>query len=807
MAAEEIQNITLNIRVNDLASAQLMTVGEAAQRAAKNVQEAGDRAGVSAAAWGRFGQNLQNVGRSMTEYVTLPVVAVGVAALKSAADFQTWMTRIQGETGTSAKDIKLLSDGLLELGRNSVVGPTQLAESMYLVQSAGFGVKDSLEAVKVVQQEVAISGASAKETTDGLVGAMFSQIKGAQNAHDAMATLNAIVGAGKMQMQDLNGAMGTMFLSTAQQYGISLSDIGGALDVMVDRGASAESAATRLRMAVMLMATPSKQAAGVLKEMGLGAKDAEDQTSSFALILAKTGITTTQLAEDMRTKGLNGTLHELHDRMVQLTGSAPLADAALSKAFGGAKTSAGIGLLTNNLDSYDAKLKQIAHTQGDFDKSADAASKTLNNQLKISVNAVQDALVKAVSTNSLQGVTDMVKNLGDAITGLINWFTKLSPGMQQFVIDVALIGASIGPVIFILGTFIKSIKDVAEGIKFVKELEIGSKLSTGFGIAADAATSAGSTIKNAFTSMFEGASNKAGEATSALSKMAGAVKDGAIQAAEAAKAWVKMAIDTAREVAISAANSVKSFAIMAASAVKNATIATLAWIKAAHESEYGLMGTIVKIVAGWALAGLAAVKNAIIAGAAWVKQSAIAAGAWVRDMAILAYQNVLAGIAATKNAIIASAAWVREAAISAAAWVAASPKMIATFVLASASAIKEAAITSAAWVKSAVVASAQWIAETALIIGKFILIGVVGAAQAGIAAAGFVASIAKLVLYHVALDGVKLATTLWTGAQWLLNIAMDANPIGLLIIAIGALIAIAVLVVTHWSGILESLWL
>jgi phage-related protein len=56
-----------------------------------------------------------------------------------------------------------------------------------------------------------------------------------------------------------------------------------------------------------------------------------------------------------------------------------------------------------------------------------------------------------------------------------------------------------------------------------------------------------------------------------------------------------------------------------------------------------------------------------------------------------------------------------------------------------------------------------------------------------------------------------LATALgvWTAAQWLLNIALDANPIGLIIIAIGALIAIVALIITYWepiSGFFVDLW-
>jgi phage-related minor tail protein len=41
----------------------------------------------------------------------------------------------------------------------------------------------------------------------------------------------------------------------------------------------------------------------------------------------------------------------------------------------------------------------------------------------------------------------------------------------------------------------------------------------------------------------------------------------------------------------------------------------------------------------------------------------------------------------------------------------------------------------------------------------------------------------------------------WTVVQWLLNVAMSANPIGLVILAIAALIAIAVLLVQNWETI------
>lgn len=44
---------------------------------------------------------------------------------------------------------------------------------------------------------------------------------------------------------------------------------------------------------------------------------------------------------------------------------------------------------------------------------------------------------------------------------------------------------------------------------------------------------------------------------------------------------------------------------------------------------------------------------------------------------------------------------------------------------------------------------------------------------------------------------VSAATTVWTGAQWLLNAALDANPIGIVIVAVAALTAGIILAYTH----------
>lgn len=73
--------------------------------------------------------------------------------------------------------------------------------------------------------------------------------------------------------------------------------------------------------------------------------------------------------------------------------------------------------------------------------------------------------------------------------------------------------------------------------------------------------------------------------------------------------------------------------------------------------------------------------------------------------------------------------------------------------------------------------------------GKVIVnIGAKIAAQ-GAEIASTVASTAATIAHGVAQTAVTVATGAWTAAQWLLNAALSANPIGLVIVAIAALVA------------------
>ena len=56
-----------------------------------------------------------------------------------------------------------------------------------------------------------------------------------------------------------------------------------------------------------------------------------------------------------------------------------------------------------------------------------------------------------------------------------------------------------------------------------------------------------------------------------------------------------------------------------------------------------------------------------------------------------------------------------------------------------------------------------------------------------------------LSIYSGAVKLIAFVSKAWTAAQWLLNVALNANPIGLIVLAIAALIAVVVLIIKYWN--------
>jgi TP901 family phage tail tape measure protein len=143
-------------------------------------------------------------------------------------------------------------------------------------------------------------------------------------------------------------------------------------------------------------------------------------------------------------------------------------------------------------------------------------------------------------------------------------------------------------------------------------------------------------------------------------------------------------------------------------------------------------------------------------------------------------------------------------------------KMTAQFIAAIITAGVEAVVTGAKLTASLIAAVIQLGIETAItaakITGEAVVALITYAAQGWATTASIVATTGAAIANAAAFVGQKVAlfasvaaTEAATAAQWLLNAAMDANPIGLLILAIGGLVAAGIYLYQNWDTVKSQL--
>jgi TP901 family phage tail tape measure protein len=370
----------------------------------------------------RAGASMARSGAAMSKYITLPVVAIGAASVITAAKFDASMKLIQTQASGSAKDVAILSQQVLELGTKGQHGPMELSAALYHLKSVGMDNKAAMDALTQSERLASVGHADLEATTNAVAGAYKSGIKGAQNFGQTVGTLNAIIGAGNLRMEDLNSALGTGFLVTAQTFGVSLTSVGAALAMMTSRGIPATRAATALKMTFTGIAAPSAKAEKAFAKVGLKARD---------------------LAVAMREKGLGGALDMLKAKLAGLSKTDQ--SIALTKMFG-ARSSQAILTLLGNLKDYDRTVTQVSKNSSKFDELAAAQAKDADAKWNHFKSTMQTAGIEIGNV-----LLPFAMSLADALGGVGKWLTKLSPSTRKWVVGLALVAAAGGPVLLMVG--------------------------------------------------------------------------------------------------------------------------------------------------------------------------------------------------------------------------------------------------------------------------------------------------------------------------------------------------------------------
>jgi TP901 family phage tail tape measure protein len=394
---------------------------------AKQADTLSNRMNAVGGAFQNAGRQVSAVGSTMTRRITLPIIGVGVAALRTASDFETSFAQIEGLVGVTGDELDVLRDAARELGPTFGKSAGEAAEALFFITSAGLRGQDAIDVLDS-SLKASASGlgdvATIADLTTSVMNAYGSDVVSASQATDI---LTAAVREGKLQPDELAGSMGRV-LPIASAMGIGFDEVGAAFAAMSRTGTNASEAATQLRGIMTGLLSPSVQAEEALAEMGLSSAG---------------------LREQIRDEGLLSVLETLTDSFADN-------ELGAEAVFGNVRALSGVmDLMGANVDGTREIFDNMTDTTGILDSAFDSVSDTGGFKF-----AQTMAELKAVLLDIGIIIQPFAEELIESFKGVLQTFQDLSPEQQEQIIKFAAIAAVMGPVILIAGKLITAVGSI-----------------------------------------------------------------------------------------------------------------------------------------------------------------------------------------------------------------------------------------------------------------------------------------------------------------------------------------------------------
>lgn len=201
--------------------------------------------------------------------------ALGVAAIKMAADFDASMSTVQANTGASADEMAQLRQAAIDAGADTVYSATESADAINELGKAGLSTSDILSGGLSGALNLAASDGMAVGDAAELMATTLKQfnLTGAESTQvaDALAA-----GAGKAvgSAHDLGLALIQAGM-VSHSFGISMQETAGTLAAFAQSGMIGSDAGTSLKTMLISLANPSTKASNLMRELGINSYDAQ----------------------------------------------------------------------------------------------------------------------------------------------------------------------------------------------------------------------------------------------------------------------------------------------------------------------------------------------------------------------------------------------------------------------------------------------------------------------------------------------------------------------------------------------------
>lgn len=385
------------------------------------------------------GQKMETVGNSIAGAgkkmmgVTTVIGGVGVAAVKTAADFDSAMSQVAAVSGATGKDFDALRNKAREMGAKTKFSATEAAEAMNYMAMAGWKTEDMLDGIEGVMNLAAASGEDLAATSDIVTDALTAfGLSAKDSGHFA-----DILAAASSNANTNVSMMGETFkycAPIAGALGFSAEDTAEAIGLMANAGIKSSQAGTALR-------TIMNNLAGDVKISGKAIGDAT--------------IATTNADSSMRD--LSDILADCRSAFGNLTESEK---AQAAESLVGKNAMSGFLALMNAGEDDIAKLSSaIDNCDGSAEKMAMTMQDNLAGQLTILKSQLQEL---AISFGDI--LMPAIRSIVSKLQGFVDKLNGMDEGTKRTIVTIALLVASIGPLLVIIGTAISKIGVAMQGV-------------------------------------------------------------------------------------------------------------------------------------------------------------------------------------------------------------------------------------------------------------------------------------------------------------------------------------------------------
>lgn len=356
----------------------------------------------------KFGKGVERTGKSLTTGLTLPIVALGAASLKTFADFEQGMLKVKAISGATDLEFKALTESAKELGSTTMFTASQVAELQLNLSKLGLTptqINQSTESILNLAQATDSDLGQAATVTAKIMNAFGMEATDMTIITDVMADAFSSTA---LDMTKFETAMASV-APVAKMAGSDLEQTSAILGVLVNNGVEASTAGTALRNIFLDLAKSGKtwdQAMGEINSSTEPLAVAMDmfgkRGANVATILAQSGIEVQALTQDFRDSA--GEAQAMADIM---------------------------------------------------DSGVAGAIRKMRSQLEGAAIELGEKLVP---------IFQIVIN---KISKMVKWFTSLSDEQQKSVVFWGLIVAAIGPLLIIFGKLSLGLASAAWAVKYL----------------------------------------------------------------------------------------------------------------------------------------------------------------------------------------------------------------------------------------------------------------------------------------------------------------------------------------------------